>query len=120
MDSRPSSLQTKRRRPIDEEHTTMSLILYEVACFVESHDLDGQTTAGLWGYEKQFHPTHESADAACKRLRERAAKHGDPVRYEVHERRREDFSSDNIGDQEWRRACRQAGIDPKTGKPHSK
>jgi hypothetical protein len=96
--------------------SAMNTTIYEVACYMDGDDFDGRTTAGLWGHEHQFHATHELAEAAVHRLRKRAAAEKDSVRYEVEARVRADFPSDPIGDQEWKRACRQAGVDAVTGK----
>ena len=44
--------------------------LYEIAAFIGSACVDGRSNHGAWGYEKQFHATHESAEEAVARLRD--------------------------------------------------
>ena len=87
--------------------------LYEIAARIGDGCLDGRSNHGAWGYEQQFHATRESAEAAVARLREGG--HwgcSETPTYDVVERTRADYSDDDIGEQEWRRACRQAGISP--------
>ncbi len=87
--------------------------LYEIAAWIGDECLDGRSNDGAWGYEHQFHATRESAERAVARLR--GGGHwgcAEAPSYEVVERTRADFPDDPIGDQEWRRACRQAGISP--------
>ncbi len=57
--------------------------------------------------------TRESAEEAAARLRDGG--HwgcSEAPTYAIGERTRADYSNDAIGEQEWRRACRQAGISP--------
>jgi hypothetical protein len=87
--------------------------IYEVMARIAGICVDGRSSRGAWGSEKQFHASRESAEAAMARLR--AGEYfGCPVppTYEVVERTRDDFPGDNLGEQEWRHACRQAGVDP--------
>jgi hypothetical protein len=87
--------------------------LYEIAARIGEHCLDGRSNHGAWGLEHQFHATRESADQAVERLRD-GGHYGcsEAPTYEVIERGRADYPDDPIGEQEWRRACRQAGISP--------
>jgi hypothetical protein len=87
--------------------------LYEIAASIGGQCLDGRSNDGAWGHEKQYHATRESAEEAAARLR-----HGGhwgcpeaPI-YDIVERTRDDYSDDAFGEQEWRRAYRQAGISP--------
>jgi hypothetical protein len=59
----------------------------------------------------QFHATIQSAELAAARLRD-GGSWGcpSPPTYSIVERTRADYSDDDIGQQEWRRACKQAGI----------
>ncbi len=87
--------------------------LYEIAARIGDGCLDGRSNHGAWGYERQFHATSESAEAAVARLRDGG--HwgcSEAPTYDVVERTRTDYSDDDIGEQEWRRACGQAGISP--------
>ncbi len=85
--------------------------IYEVMAYIANVCIDGRSNHGAWGHQKQFHTTRESAESACRILRA-----GDnwgcqePPRYEVVERTRQDFPGDDMGEQEWRRACKQAGL----------
>jgi hypothetical protein len=87
--------------------------LYEIAAKIGGQCLDGRSNDGAWGHEKQYHPTLESAEEAVARLR-----HGghwgcpEAPTYDIVERTRADYSNDALGEQEWWRACRQAGISP--------
>ena len=87
--------------------------LYEVAAYIGCVCLDGRSNHGAWGHERQFHATRESAEGAIARLRN-GGHWGCPEAptYDIVERTRADYSNDAIGEQEWRRACRQAGISP--------
>ena len=87
--------------------------LYEIAAYIGSECLDGRSNHGAWGYERQFHATRESAEEAVARLRDGGhwGCSAAPT-YAIDERTRADYSNDDIGEQEWRRACRQAGISP--------
>jgi hypothetical protein len=87
--------------------------LYEIAARIGDECLDGRSNHGAWGYERQFHATRESAEAAVARLRDGGhwGCSAAPT-YDIGERTRSDYSDDDIGEQEWRRACRQAGIAP--------
>src|SRR4051794_4164006 len=89
------------------------IAIYEVSATLANSFLDGRNTASVWGYERQFHPTRQAAEAACERLRH-AAHWGrtPPPHYEVLERTRDQFPPDFFGDEEWGRACHQAGIHP--------
>ena len=87
--------------------------LYMIAARIGDACLDGRSNHGAWGYEQQFHATRESAEAAVARLREGG--HwgcSETPTYDVVERTRAAYSDDDIGEQEWRRACGQAGISP--------
>jgi hypothetical protein len=87
--------------------------LYEIAAKIGSECVDGRSNHGAWGYETQFHATRESAEGAVARLRDGG--HwgcAEAPTYAIVERTRADYSNDAIGEQEWRRACRQAGISP--------
>jgi hypothetical protein len=87
--------------------------LYEIAANIGGACLDGRSNHGAWGHERQFHATRESAEAAVARLRDGG--HwgcSEAPSYDIVERTRADYSEDAIGEQEWRRACRQAGISP--------
>ena len=87
--------------------------LHEIAAYIGSKCLDGRNNRGAWGHERQFHATRGSAEEAIARLRDGG--HwgcAEAPTYEVIERARADYSDDAIGEQEWRRACRQAGISP--------
>jgi hypothetical protein len=87
--------------------------LYEIAAYIGGQCLDGRSNDGAWGHERQYHATRESAEEAVARLR-----HGghwgcpEAPTYDIVERTRADYSNDALGEQEWRRACRQAGISP--------
>jgi hypothetical protein len=97
----------------------MSVTIYEVVCQV-SDDWDPDPDADdLWEYEQLLHPTRESAEAVCQRLRA-AGGWGDegPV-YRVAERTREDYPVGEGGEAEWRAGCELAGVDPDTGSPHA-
>jgi hypothetical protein len=89
------------------------MTLYEVAAFLGCQCLDGRSNHGAWGHEKQYHASRESAEVAMARLRG-GGYWGcpEPPTYEVVERTRGDFPGDTLGEQEWRRACRQAGVSP--------
>jgi hypothetical protein len=87
--------------------------IYEIAARIGGECLDGRSNHGAWGHERQFHATSESAEGAVERLR--GGGHwgcSEAPTYDIVERTRADFSDDDIGEQEWRRACRQAGISP--------
>ena len=87
--------------------------LFEIAVHIGSECLDGRSNHGAWGEERQFHASRESAEEAAARLRDGG--HwgcSDAPTYTIIERTQADYSSDAIGQQEWRRACRQAGISP--------
>ncbi len=88
-------------------------ILYEVAASIGGACLDGRSNHGAWGYEKQFHATRESAELAIARLRD-GGHWGCPIppTYDIVEWTRADYPDDDLGEQEWRRASRQAGISP--------
>jgi hypothetical protein len=87
--------------------------LYEVAAYIGYECLDGRSNHGAWGHERQFHATRESAEGAVARLRD-GGHWGcrEAPNYDIVERTRADYPNDAIGEQEWRRACRQAGISP--------
>jgi hypothetical protein len=89
------------------------MTLYEVAATIGCQCLDGRSNHGAWGHEKQYHATRASAESATARLRG-GGYWGcpEPPTYEVVERTRDDFPGDGLGEQEWRRACRQAGVSP--------
>ena len=92
---------------------TIMTTLYEIAAFIGAACLDGRSNHGAWGNESQFHATSESAEGAVARLSDGG--HwgcSQSPTYAIVERTRADFSDDAIGEQEWRRACRQAGISP--------
>ena len=85
--------------------------LYEIAAQIGSECVDGRSNHGAWGHERQFHATRELAEEAVARLRD-GGHWGCSVvpTYSIVERTRADYSNDAFGEQEWRRACRQAGI----------
>jgi hypothetical protein len=87
--------------------------LYEVAASIGCESLDGRSIHGAWGHEKQYHATRASAEAAAARLRG-GGYWGcpEPPTYAVVERTRAAFPADALGEAEWRRACRQAGVAP--------
>lgn len=87
--------------------------LYEIAAYIGGQCLDGRSNDGAWGHERQYHATRESAEEAAARLRH-GGHWGCPVAptYDIVERTRADYSDDALGEQEWRRAYRQAGISP--------
>jgi hypothetical protein len=88
-------------------------MLYEIAAYIGSECIDGRSNQGAWGHERQFHATRESAEVAVARLRDGG--HWGCAKaptYAIVERTRADYSNDAISEQEWRRACRQAGIPP--------
>ena len=62
----------------------------------------------------------ETAKATCGRLRESGG-YGcnPPPEYGIAEVTRADFASDSFGEEEWRTACREAGVDPQTGGLHT-
>ena len=85
--------------------------LYEIAAHIGAKCVDGRSNHGAWGYEKQFHATQESAEEAVARLRDGG--HwgcSEAPTYTIVVRTRADYSNNTIGEQEWRRACQQAGI----------
>ena len=87
--------------------------LYEIAAYIGSDCVDGRSNHGAWGYEKQFHATRESAEEAVARLRDGG--HwgcSQAPTYTIVERTRADYANNAVEQQEWRRACRQAGISP--------
>ena len=96
----------------------MATRIYEVAASMSGHCLDGRDFSGVWGLEKQFHPNRESAELACRRLQAGGGWGcAELPTYSVEERTRADYPPDPLGEQEWRHACRQAGVDPVTGEP---
>jgi hypothetical protein len=98
----------------------MATKIYEVAASIAGTCVDGRDFSGVWGHEKQYHPSRESAERACERLRNGGYWGcSDPPTYWIEELTRAQFSPDAIGEQEWRRACRQAGVDPATGEAPS-
>jgi hypothetical protein len=86
--------------------------IYEVSATLANSFMDGRNTASVWGHERQFHPTRAEAEAACDRLQHAQWGRVHPPHYEVLERTRDQFPTDIFGEEEWRRACHQAGIDP--------
>jgi hypothetical protein len=87
--------------------------LYEIAAYIGSECVDGRSNHGAWGYERQFHATRESAEEAVARLRDGG--HwgcSQAPTYTIVERTRADYGNNAVEEQEWRRACRQAGISP--------
>jgi hypothetical protein len=87
--------------------------LYEIAAYIGSECIDGRSNHGAWGHERQFHATRESAEEAVARLRDGG--HwgcSEAPTYAIVERTRADYENNPIGEQEWRRACQQAGISP--------
>jgi hypothetical protein len=89
----------------------MSVIIFEISASMSGVCMDGRNYEGIWGHEKQFHATRESAEAACLRLRN-GGYWGcpEPPTYSVVERIRENYPADELGEQEWRHALKQAGI----------
>ena len=94
----------------------MTTVIYMVTAHLPASWNDGRSTEFLWGHERQFHASHDSAEAACNRLRSGSGS-GLPeaAAYGVKTRTRHDYPADFFGDEEWRAACYQAGIDPDTG-----
>jgi hypothetical protein len=87
--------------------------LFEIAAYIGAECVDGRSNHGAWGHEKQFHATRESAEEGVARLHVGGQWGCSQVpTYSIVERTRADYSNDGIGEQEWRRACRQAGISP--------
>jgi hypothetical protein len=87
--------------------------LFEIAARIGDECLDGRSNHGAWGHEHQFHATRDSAERAVARLRDGG--HwgcSQAPSYDIVERTRADYSDDAIGEQEWRRACHQAGVSP--------
>lgn len=89
--------------------------IYTVTARLAAWCNDGRSTEFLWGHERQYHATRESAELACQRLRDHGSKCAEPERYGVEVRTRLDYTRDLFGEQEWRAACHQAGVDPETG-----
>jgi hypothetical protein len=87
--------------------------LFEISAYIGSECVDGRSNHGAWGRERQFHATRESAEEAVSRLRD-GGHWGCSVAptYTIVVRTRADYSENAIGQQEWRQACRQAGISP--------
>jgi hypothetical protein len=87
--------------------------LYEIAAHIGGECIDGRNNSGAWGYERQFHANRELAEEAVARLRG-GGHWGCPTAptYDIVERTRADYEKNEIGEQEWRRACRQAGVAP--------
>ena len=94
----------------------MATTIYEVSASLAGVCVDGRSLRGVWGNEKQFHPDRASAEAASTRLRG-GGYWGCPVppTYEVVEVTRDQFAADDLGEQEWRSACRQAGVGASSG-----
>jgi hypothetical protein len=87
--------------------------IYEIAALIGSQCVDGRSNHGAWGHEKQFHATLESAEEAVARLRDGG--HwgcSEAPTYSIVMRTRADYSRSAIDEQEWRRACQQAGVSP--------
>jgi hypothetical protein len=92
----------------------MRATIFEVTAVIPSLCADGRNTVGMWGHERHYHATRESAEAACGRLRAGGYQNcHDTPEYDVAERTRADFPADLFGEQEWRAACREAGVDPR-------
>jgi len=93
----------------------MATTFYEVSAFLADSCADGRSLRGVWGNEKKFHPDRDSAAAALDRLKA-GGYWGCPVppTYEIAEVTRDRFAADNLGEQEWRSACREAGVDAST------
>jgi hypothetical protein len=91
----------------------MTMTLFIVTARVPILCNDGRDPAIFWGHEAQYHATRETAEAACGRLRASGG-YGcnPPPEYDVAEFTRADFAPDPFGEEEWRTACRQAGVDP--------
>ena len=98
----------------------MAMTLFRVTARVPIPCNDGRDPAVFWGHETQYHATRETAMATCGRLRDSPG-HGcdPPPDYSVAEVTRADFAFDPFGEEEWRTACRQAGVDPQAGRPHT-
>jgi hypothetical protein len=92
----------------------MRTTIFEVTAVIPGPCADGRNTTGMWGHEHHYHATRETAEAACGRLRGGGYRscHDQPE-YDVAARTRDDFSTDPFGEQEWRAACREAGVDPR-------
>jgi hypothetical protein len=87
--------------------------LYEITAYIGAACLDGRSNHGACGNERQFHATSESAEGAVARLRDGGhwGRSQSPT-YAIVERTRAGYPDDAIGEQEWRRACRQVGASP--------
>lgn len=89
------------------------LTIFEISAEIAPACVDGRNPGGVWGHERQYHAVRATAEAARDRLRG-GGYWGCSVApaYAIVERTRETFGLDAIGEQEWRHACRQAGVDP--------
>ena len=93
----------------------MSTTLFTITARIPAIWNDGRDPAIFWGDEAQYHAMREAAEAACGRLRAGGA-------YGVHQLpeygvlavTRADLSVDDLGDDEWNKACHQAGVDPES------
>ena len=86
--------------------------LYEIAATIEaSASTAGATTApgAMRGSTTDARVGQRSGGAAAPR---RSLGLPKAPAYDIVERTRPDYSNDDLGEQEWRRACRQAGISP--------
>jgi len=89
----------------------MAPTLFRVSCRIPRHYIDGRDTAVFWGHEHRYFATQEAAIAACERLRTSGNYgHSERPEYSVEEQHREDYPADDIGESEWRSACKEAGI----------
>jgi hypothetical protein len=94
------------------------LTLFTITVRIPSVHNDGRDPAIFWGHEVQFYTVRKTAEFACRRLQAWAAlSPGQHPEYEVAEITRADFPHDEFGAEEWRHACRQAGVDPTVGGP---
>jgi hypothetical protein len=94
----------------------MTTVIYMVTAQLPASWNDGRSTEFLWGHERQYHASLDSAEAACNRLRAGSGSGlPEPAAYGVKERTRSDYPADFFGEEEWRAACYQAGIDPSNG-----
>jgi hypothetical protein len=94
------------------------LTLFMITARVPIATNDGRDPAVFWGYESQFYTVRKTAEVACRRLQAGAASFsGQHPEYGIAEVTRASFASDEFGAQEWRNACHQAGVDPRSDNP---
>ena len=93
----------------------MATTIFEITARVPTQCNDGRNPAAFWGHETQYHAVRTTAESALRRLQDGGAYGCDPpLEYAVVEVTRADFPPDEFGTDEWKRACRQAGVDPES------